>query len=369
MHRTNRKGFTLIELLVVISIIALLIGILLPALQRAKRNANSLKDGTQLKQIHTALVTFATGNRDAFPFPSRLDSQGFTEGAELFSQPAESRMPDPDRWEKDRSGPIFSILIYNNSIVPELCVSPNEQAGGIEIDSDFHFSASDENVANSGLAIWDPSFAGTPSQDDVSSDGIQYEDQTADPNGQGNLSYAHQPLDGGIGSRQGRYWRFSSRASDPVLANRGPVFAEMLGDSGGQQAETPDTGQWALAEGNNPGIGIQSITLQFAGSTNSWAGNVAYNDNHVTLEPDAAPEAVVFTDRTESPARQQLDNLFVDETNEGGTQTMADARQNSYMRLWGNGIDHVNNTTLTDELLTENIYIDGNGGDLGPANN
>ncbi len=368
MHRTNRKGFTLIELLVVISIIALLIGILLPALQRAKRNANSLKDGTQLKQIHTALVTFATGNRDAFPYPSRLDSQGFTEGDEIFNQPAESRTPDPNRFEKDRSGPIFSILIYNNSIVPELCISPNEQAGGVEIDSDFHYSASDENVANSGLAIWDPSFAGTPSQDDISSTGITYADTTADPNGQGNLSYAHQPLDGGIGSRQGRYWRFSSRASDPVLANRGPVYAQDLGQSGGQHLDSPSTGQWALAEGNNPGLGIQSITLQFAGSTNSWAGNVAYNDNHVTLEPDAAPESVVFTDRTASPATQRLDNLFVDETNEGGTQTMADARQNSYMRLWGVGIDHVNNNQLTEAVLTEGIFIDGNGGNLGDPN-
>ena len=72
--RTIRKGFTLIELLVVVSIIALLIGILLPALQRAKREAGAVRDGAQLKQIHTAMVTWATNNKRSIP-PSRISRQ------------------------------------------------------------------------------------------------------------------------------------------------------------------------------------------------------------------------------------------------------------------------------------------------------
>ncbi len=65
--RIGRKGFTLIELLVVISIIALLIAILLPALGRAKELANRTVCASNIRSFAQSMRIYAQANRTRFP--------------------------------------------------------------------------------------------------------------------------------------------------------------------------------------------------------------------------------------------------------------------------------------------------------------
>src|SRR3954454_11518731 len=67
MHDSRRRGFTLVELLVVIGIIALLISILLPALSGARQSAKDVQCASNIRQLCTALMNYATENKRKYP--------------------------------------------------------------------------------------------------------------------------------------------------------------------------------------------------------------------------------------------------------------------------------------------------------------
>jgi len=116
--RRVSHGFTLVELLVVIGIIALLISILMPALSRAREQANGVKCLSNVRQIGMALYMYANDNHGAYPFGARGDFPIVREDW-IYWQPSNPRGPDA---KVDQS----PIAKYIGNFSPELLRCPSD---------------------------------------------------------------------------------------------------------------------------------------------------------------------------------------------------------------------------------------------------
>jgi prepilin-type N-terminal cleavage/methylation domain-containing protein/prepilin-type processing-associated H-X9-DG protein len=167
-RRRRRRGFTLIELLVVISIIAILVGLLLPAVNAAREAGRRTQCQNNMRQLGLALLNFST-SKNSFPNAGTFTPAA---GPDPTANIAGSVQANP-------SGAVAQSWLYNwvVDILPYL----DQQAEANAWDKSQPYWSTTSNVA------------GQPANAVIGSTGLGIlrcpDDSTAQPN-QGNLSYA-----------------------------------------------------------------------------------------------------------------------------------------------------------------------------------
>ncbi len=125
-----KRGFTLIELLVVTAIIALLLGILLPVIGRARLQAKVVTVNAELREIGMALEAYSFDNNDKYP-PTRVDCMLGNHFYQLPCELVESKyLPAPgedtfmaagieDRFNRGYTYKYRTVgtLIYNRTVI------------------------------------------------------------------------------------------------------------------------------------------------------------------------------------------------------------------------------------------------------------
>ncbi|MCH2132577.1 MAG: type II secretion system GspH family protein [Phycisphaerales bacterium] len=269
---TRRNAFTLVELLVVITIIAVLMGILLPALSGARSSAKLLEEQKQAKTIVQGWSSYAASHDFRKPVPGLvqrlpIDTGG---GVDRYIE---------GRGQEDGSlndhGNMMSLCIMERLFDPVSTYSKVDTNPGVYPYTDYNYDVYDAYPSGGGPGVfWDPEYTNDLAGGDC------------------HNSYAITPLGG---ERRRIAWDRAANSSFALMGTRGVV------------------------DGDEQNI-KDSNTSEFFGRKGQWRGIIVYGDGHAEVSENFWPVAAQYQEfENDGSSTWKADNIYAAQVDATGS--------------------------------------------------
>ncbi len=336
-HRKRKTAFTLIELLVVISIVAILISILLPALAKARELANRAVCMANIRGVIQAMITYGQSNNGTLPCTRNTD---YWDGQGYFNSPQGNSFEYTMSYGFISAGQ--AVQSWYNGALPPWNGEP--LAGlwimvlqGYTTPASFICPSDPLAVGPSPLRLYDPN-TNTPNYEASFTNppnGSQNNMSSSDTMGEGesySIAFPWPWENGATGLAPGQWWTTNGANTEvPLISDMAPL--DLNGNMPG------NTGVYQRATATLPTANTFGPYIYNSGNHAGDGQNVGFGDDHVTWEI--------------SPyVGQNGDNIFTYSTATGLVNGTTDTSQVGLTGVSTMGAGYVTGFVPAPEILT-----------------